>query len=88
MTLDVEGGLWVAMFGGSVVHRYTSAGTLDAVIEFPVSLVTSCAFGGPDLDDLYVTSAAHMLSGFEPLAGSLFRCRPGVKGRSCTSYRG
>lgn len=88
MTLDAEGGLWVAMFSGSVVHRYTSAGVLDAVIDFPVSLVTSCAFGGPDLDVLYVTSAAHRLTKFEPLAGLLFRCRPGVKGRPCWSYRG
>jgi len=88
MTLDDEGGLWIALFGGSAVHRYTPDGTLDAVVEYPVSLVTSCAFGGPDLDELYVTSAGHMLSSPEPLAGSLFRCRPGVRGRPCVSYLG
>jgi sugar lactone lactonase YvrE len=88
MTLDAEGGIWVALFGGSALHRYAGDGTLDDVIRFPVSLVTSCAFGGPDLDELYVTTAGHMLSQPEPLAGALFRCRPGVKGRPSTSFRG
>jgi sugar lactone lactonase YvrE len=88
MTLDAEGGIWVALFRGSAVRRYGSDGTLDDVIRFPVSLVTSCAFGGPDLDELYVTTAAHMLLEPEPLAGALFRCRPGVRGRPSVSYRG
>jgi sugar lactone lactonase YvrE len=88
MTVDSEGGLWVAMFGGSAIHRYRSDGMLDAVVRFPVSLVTSCAFGGPGLDDLYVTTAAHRLSRDEPLAGSLFRFRPGVVGRLCNGFGG
>jgi sugar lactone lactonase YvrE len=88
MTLDAEGGIWVALIRGSAIRRYSKDGTLDDVIRFPVSLVTSCAFGGPDLDELYVTTAAHMLSQPEPLAGALFRCRPGVKGRLPASYGG
>ena len=88
LTVDNEGGLWVAMFGGSAVHRYRSDGTLDAVVRLPVSLVTSCAFGGRGLDELYVTTAAHRLSRDEPLAGSLFRFRPGVAGRACSGFAG
>ena len=88
MTIDAEGGLWVAMFGGSAVHRYAPDGSLDRVVSLPVSLVTSCAFGGPDLDELYVTSAAHRLSAPEPLAGSLFRLSPGTHGRPAWCFAG
>jgi sugar lactone lactonase YvrE len=88
MTLDEEGGLWVAMFGGSSVRRYTSEGALDAVIELPVTLVTSCTFGGPDFADLYVTTAAHRLTQPEPLAGALFRIQPGVRGVPCRRFAG
>ncbi len=83
MTIDADGGLWVALWGGGAVHRYVD-GTLDAVIELPVSQPTSCAFGGPDFDELYVTSAWKGFDGArraaEPLAGALFRTRPGVRG--------
>ena len=88
MTLDAEGGIWVALFRGGAIRRYAPDGTLDAVVAFPVSLVTSCAFGGPNLDELYVTSAAHRLSGPEPLAGSLFRFSPGMRGRPATCFGG
>ena len=83
MTIDEDGGLWVALWGGAAVHRYVE-GRLDRVIVLPVSQPTSCAFGGPDLDQLFVTSAWKDLSPetrqAQPLAGSLFRCRPGVRG--------
>jgi sugar lactone lactonase YvrE len=83
MTIDAQGGLWVALWGGSAVHRYVD-GRLDRVIPMPVSRPTSCAFGGPNLDELYVTSAWNGLSEAqrraEPLAGGLFRLRPGVAG--------
>jgi sugar lactone lactonase YvrE len=83
MTIDADGGLWVALWGGGAVHRYLD-GRLDRVIRLPVSRPTSCAFGGPDLDELYVTSAWKGLSAdarrAEPLAGALFRIRPGVRG--------
>lgn len=83
MTIDAEGGLWVALWGGGSVRRYLD-GRLDQVIEMPVSRPTSCAFGGVDLDELYVTSASKGLSVEErraqPLAGALFRVRPGVRG--------
>ena len=91
MTIDAEDGLWVALWGGSAVHRYAN-GELDRVIALPVSQPTSCAFGGPNLDELYITSAWKGLATAarreEPLAGSLFRIRPGVRGTAATSYDG
>ena len=83
MTIDAQGGLWVALWGGSAVHRYVD-GRLDRVIPMPVSQPTSCAFGGPGYDELFVTSAWKGLTAEarerEPLAGGLFRIRPGVGG--------
>lgn len=90
MTIDADGGLWVALWGGGAIHRYVGA-RLDRVIPMPVSQPTSCAFGGPHLDELYVTSAWKGLSAdarrAEPLAGALFRVRPGVRGVSPSVYR-
>ena len=84
MTVDAEDGLWVALHGGGKIQRYTPDGRLDRTLRLPVSHVTCCAFGGPDFSDLYITSMTYGLEdaiGDEPLAGALFRCRPGVRGR-------
>jgi sugar lactone lactonase YvrE len=85
LTVDADGGVWVALFGGAEVRRYLPDGSLDARVDVPVTNPTSLAFGGPDLSELYVTSAKHRLSPEqlerEPLAGSLLRLRPGVRGR-------
>jgi len=86
LTVDAEGGVWIAIFFGGRIHRYAPDGRLDAVVELPVSLVTSCAFGGEDLSDLYITSAAHRLREREPLAGALFRADVGVRGRHSTPF--
>lgn len=84
MCLDAEGALWTAFWGGGALRRFLSDGTLTAVVRLPVSLVTSCAFGGADGADLYVTTATEGLAPAErraqPLAGSLFRLRPDVPG--------
>lgn len=92
MTLDAEGYLWVACWGGWRVRRYAPDGTFDREIRFPVAHVSSVAFGGPDLDELYVTTAWHRVDPTEragqPLAGSLFRCRPGVRGRPSARFAG
>ncbi|MEK7767648.1 MAG: SMP-30/gluconolactonase/LRE family protein, partial [bacterium] len=61
-------------------------------IKLPVSLVTSCAFGGPALDTLYITSSgAHVPAekkAAEPLAGGLFRVQPGVRGLPAAAFAG
>jgi sugar lactone lactonase YvrE len=92
MTLDAEGYLWVAFWGSSRVRRFDSEGRLDREITLPVTQVTSCAFGGPDFRDLYITSAARGLDAEalerEPHAGGLFRVRPGVQGRPAFEFQG
>jgi sugar lactone lactonase YvrE len=89
MALDSEGGIWVALYGGHAVHRYRSDGKLDAVVELPVDLVTACAFGGADLDELYITtSRVDLAPGSQPAAGALFLARPGVRGLPCTVFAG
>ncbi len=84
MTIDADDCLWVAVWGGSRVMRLSPEGDLLMTISVPASRTTSCTFGGPDLDELYITTARQGLSpdelAREPLAGSLFRVRPGVKG--------
>jgi sugar lactone lactonase YvrE len=92
MTTDGRGNLWVACFGGAAVRCYSPAGVLLDEVLFPVTQVTSCAFGGSDLADLYVTSAAYRLSAGqlkkEPHAGATFVCRPGVAGMPASSFAG
>ncbi|GAA4247399.1 SMP-30/gluconolactonase/LRE family protein [Azospirillum formosense] len=83
MTCDAEGHLWVAHWSGGRVSRFRPDGTLDQVVRLPVSNVTSCAFGGPGLDRLFITTAAATTQDApagEPLAGGLFTCTPGVVG--------
>lgn len=85
MTIDAEGMLWVAFWEGWGVRRYDpTTGKLLRTIKLPVARVTCCAFGGPELDTLYITTAS---IGFgdadwerEPQAGGLFAVKPGVKG--------
>jgi sugar lactone lactonase YvrE len=92
LVVDADGGVWVALWGGGAVHQYRPDGVLAGRVELPVSLVTKCAFGGPDLADLYITSAWIDLDAQgrarEPLAGGVFRVRPGVRGRPATAFAG
>jgi sugar lactone lactonase YvrE len=92
-TLDADGNLWVAHWGGWRVTCYDPvSGAALRSIKLPVSLVTSCAFGGPDLATLYITSSgAHVEAakkGAEPLAGGLFRVNPGVRGVTASAFAG
>ncbi|WP_226782446.1 SMP-30/gluconolactonase/LRE family protein [Oceaniglobus trochenteri] len=73
---DTQGGVWIGSWGGAALYRFHADGILDLRIDFPVSQVTKAAFGGPDLSDLYVTTASRGRDRrSEPLAGSLFRVR-------------
>jgi hypothetical protein len=82
LTVDEEGGVWVALYGGGAVRRYTPEGMLDEVIEVPAKQFTACTFGSSDLDELFITTSREGLEpGKDPLAGSLFRCAVGVAGR-------
>ncbi len=92
-TVDDDGMLWIAVGRAGAVHRYRPDGTLDGVVELPTSNPTSVAFGGDDGGDLYITTSLvdseHRAD--EPLAGAIFRCRPGVTGQPvprCTELPG
>lgn len=82
MTIDREGMLWVAHWGGSAVRRYNPhTGECTAVLPVPASKVTSCCFGGPALDTLYITTARMETDAEkEPLAGGIFKADVGAKG--------
>jgi sugar lactone lactonase YvrE len=92
LTVDAEGGIWVALFGGGAVRRFHPDGTEWGTVELPVTQVTSACFGGPSLSDLYITSAATGLDprarSEQPLAGATFVCRPGVVGLPAEPFAG
>ena len=90
--VDTEGGYWTACHGGGRLRRFHPDGSLDRDIQLPVSQPTMCAFGGAELDELYVTSARDKLSERqlieEPLAGAILRLRPGEFGADRRIYAG
>ena len=88
MTLDAEGYLWVAIHGASEVRRYSPQGEIERIVRLPVCGVTSCAFGGEELTDLYITSMVVFNERREPLAGALFTCAPAVRGRPARLFAG
>ncbi len=91
LTVDAEGGIWVALWAGSQLRRYQADGSLDLVVRLPALNVTSCAFGGNDLDTLFVTSATIQTNPAQradyPHCGALFAIRPGVRGMETFMYR-
>ncbi|MGD9510882.1 MAG: SMP-30/gluconolactonase/LRE family protein [Geminicoccaceae bacterium] len=85
MTVDEEGHLWVAHWGGSRVSRYAPDGGVERVIPLPVPNVTSVAFAGADLTTLYITTAREGMTQEQletaPQAGGLYRLEIGIRGR-------
>ena len=89
LTVDSEGGVWVALANGASVRRYTPEAALVAVVELPVTKVTACTFGGEGLDELYITTSRENIAANHELeAGSLFRARPGVTGQPVREFAG
>jgi sugar lactone lactonase YvrE len=89
LTVDADGGVWVALNGSGAVRRYRPDGVLDEVVELPTAQVTACTFGGPDLDQLFITTSREGLApDDDPVAGSLFRVDPGVRGLPVREFEG
>jgi sugar lactone lactonase YvrE len=85
LTVDSEGYVWSACWDGAKIIRYAPDGTIERVVQVPALRVTSCVFGGPNLDTLYITSAWTGLSEQQkeqyPLSGDLFRLKTNVRGQ-------
>ncbi|MFF9766179.1 SMP-30/gluconolactonase/LRE family protein [Streptomyces sp. NPDC053086] len=88
LTVDAEGCVWVALWDGGAVRRYTPAGELDRVITLPTPRTTACAFGGADLTDLYITTARTGLRSPHPVAGSLLVIPGAGKGLPQPAFQG
>jgi sugar lactone lactonase YvrE len=92
MTVDAEGCLWIAFWDGWCIRRFSPGGERLETVRMPVSKPTSCAFGGANLDKLYVTSASIGLDEaalkMQPNAGGLFMVSPGVRGLADVPYAG
>ena len=90
MTIDDDGKLWVALWGGRRVVRFDPAtGSAVGQVELPALNVTSCCFGGKNLDELYITTGNLNTDRTEyPHAGSVFVVRPGITGAPSWRYRG
>ncbi len=89
LTVDEQGGVWVALSNGGAVRRYTPDGVLDDVVDVPARKVTAVTFGGPQLDQLFITTSREGLEpGADPLAGSLFRAVVGVRGLPVREFAG
>ncbi|MYG52381.1 MAG: SMP-30/gluconolactonase/LRE family protein [Rhodospirillaceae bacterium] len=92
MAVDAEGCLWSARWDGGCVVRFTPGGAVDRIVDMPVSRPTSCAFAGPGLDILVVTSGTAGMDeaarAAEPLAGGLFAFNPGVSGAPVGTFSG
>ncbi|WP_087520312.1 SMP-30/gluconolactonase/LRE family protein [Polaribacter sp. SA4-12] len=92
MTIDEENMLWVGMWNGNAVIRFNpKTGKVLSKIEVPAHNITSCAFGGENLDILYITTASVDMTEKEikkyPLAGSVYKVNPGVKGVQSNFYK-
>jgi sugar lactone lactonase YvrE len=92
MSIDSEGMLWIAHWGGYCIGRWNPAsGKMIAKVDVPAPNVTSCAFGGRNLDVLYITTASTGMSDSDlrkyPDSGKLFTAKPGVKGVKANQFK-
>ncbi|WP_128381386.1 SMP-30/gluconolactonase/LRE family protein [Streptomyces cavernae] len=88
LTVDADGCVWVALWDGGAVRRYTPDGRLDRVLPLPVRRPTACAFGGADLTDLYITTARVGLEEPHPLSGSVLVVPGAGKGLPQPAFAG
>nr|ABP47227.1 gluconolactonase [Mycolicibacterium gilvum PYR-GCK] len=90
MAIDVDQGLWVAMWGGGAVNHYDAFGQLVETIEVPgVTQVSSCAFGGGSLDELFITTSRQGLpNDSEPSAGAIFSTKTTTRGAALLEFAG
>jgi sugar lactone lactonase YvrE len=92
LTVDAEGGVWVACWGGAAVRHFEPDRSPAEIVSLPTPHITSPAFGGPALDRMFVTSAREGLSDEQRAqdgdAGAVFVCRPGVAGRPQRPFAG
>lgn len=85
--VDSEGGYWICGNDAGLIHRFSPDGRLDRSLAVPVLKPSMCAFGGRDLDTLFVTSIRPAGDlGDQPLAGGVFALQPGVKGLEETCF--
>jgi sugar lactone lactonase YvrE len=89
LTVDARGDLWVAVWGAAQIRRHSPDGRLMQVVQTGAPLTTSCAFVGPDLDLLVITTAGKAEDGVTQTrrGGTLLALRPGVAGHSTTPWR-
>jgi sugar lactone lactonase YvrE len=92
LAVDSEGCIWLAVVHASAVYRYAPDGSVADVVPFPTWMPTSCCFAGPDLDQLYVTSASADMTEAQlqadPHAGGVFVLEPGVRGQPTVPFAG
>ena len=88
MTLDENGNLWVALWDGHrIIQIDKDRGVVINEISVPCPKASSCAFGGDDLSELYITTAAMTDTSEYPKAGQVFKVRPGVNGKEINYYK-
>jgi sugar lactone lactonase YvrE len=91
LCVDDDGCIWLALWDGGKVRRYTPGGRVDTVVHVPVAQVTSCAFGGPGLSTLFITSSRWNLDAValrsEPAAGGIFAVETHTTGPAATPWR-
>jgi sugar lactone lactonase YvrE len=89
LTVDAEGGVWIALWGGSAVRRYNPDGRLDTVVTIAARQVTACTLGGSQGDELFVTTSREGLPpDDDPLAGCLFHATVGIRGQALRRFAG